>query len=204
MGGNRTKCNTKCNMKSALFLFTLDRIEVSENFFCHFSFLIINDTSVYIFHHTVGGPSTALHNILIRYSNGMHDARRIMPKIVEAECIWKMREFKGPPEAVRDLGGCCFYDPPFNAGHFVYDGPGEFYFPVAGICFGCLDFPFIVSVEHHGLINRYNISVDILIRKCAYLSPAERAKSCQQDSNFHFGAGNMLKKCPDVFIRGDI
>lgn len=52
----------------------------------------------------VRGPTAALHNVLIRNSDRMHDGRGVMPQVMKAE-VGELAEIQNPLEFSRKLIG---------------------------------------------------------------------------------------------------
>ena len=81
MALNITRNHTEVTRKSHGF----QAAEMIVDFFCLLLLLQVNDVSVYSFHHIVAGPAAALHDVLIRHADGVHDAGGVMAQVMEAE-----------------------------------------------------------------------------------------------------------------------
>ena len=88
MALNITRNHTEVTRKSHGF----QAAEMIVDFFCLLLLLQVNDVSVYSFHHIVAGPAAALHDVLIRHADGVHDACCIMAQIMEAD-MWYSKFF---------------------------------------------------------------------------------------------------------------
>ena len=62
----------------------------------------VDDIAVNGLHNVIAGPSTALHDILVRNSDGVHDTGRIMPEVMESE-VGQPCELNSPSKTVGNL-----------------------------------------------------------------------------------------------------
>ena len=108
--------------------------------------LLVYRSSIHGFHHAVCGPSSPLHDVLIRNPDGVHNAGGVVTEVMKAKSVGEVREFQRPAETVRNLGGICLDNATVRLRDLRDHKRREFDFPVTGICLRRLYDPFILCI----------------------------------------------------------
>ena len=118
--------------------------------------LRINDIPVDGFHHIIRGPAAALHNVLIRDSDRVHDGRGIMSQVMKAE-VGELTEIQNPLEFSRELIGIQITQRPFFTAYMFKKEFWHLYGPIAAVGFGRFGYPLIVFAAHDAFADSYGV-----------------------------------------------
>ena len=161
--------------------------------------LRINDIPVDGFHHIIRGPAAALHNVLIRDSDRVHDRRGIMPQVMKAE-VGELTEIQNPLEFSRELIGIQITQRPFFTAYMFKKEFWHLYGPIAAVGFGRFGYPLIVFAAHDAFADSYGVPLDITGSQGADFAAAKRTKCRQKNGCFQISSRRFSQEPLDVCV----